>query len=274
LAVGSSAPAFFVIPPTTDVLSNATEGQITYQFAPNAMIGASGSFFDLNYLDLSQVPGLFDSSQREAQVFYTHRLSGKYYIGGTYDFEDIQASPINTETQVHSATFFYTVKFGPKISLSTSGGVQYSDIFGNNLVPEQMWSPTGSGTLTWQGLHTSFTADISRRITPGGGLGAAAHSYTVDTSIRHQFTPAVTVSLSGSYIDNNVLQRSVLFSSGGHAVSGSGTLQRTLGKHLSAEIGYTRIHEDYSDIAAIQGSPDRNRAWASISYRFERPLGR
>jgi hypothetical protein len=272
---GTSTPVFAIVPPVSDILSNTTEGQVTYQFAPNAMVGASGSFFDLHYLQISQVPGLYDSTQKGGQAFYTHRLSGKYYIGATYDFEDILASPINTETQVHGATFFLTVNFGRRITLATYGGAQYSEIFGSAILfSERLWSPTGGGTFTWQGLHTTFATSFSHRVTPGGGLATAASSYLADASLRHQFTPNFTGSIIGSYLDNKVLQTNVLYSSGGHTLSGGGTLQRRLGRNLSGEIGYTRIYENYSNIMAIQGNPGRNRAWVSISYQFERPMGR
>jgi hypothetical protein len=39
-------------------------------------------------------------------------------------------------------------------------------------------------------------------------------------------------------------------------------------------MGYTRLHQTYADIPAIANTPNRQRVWASVSYQFQRPLGR
>src|SRR3954454_23724458 len=59
---GSQGANFSVIAPVADRLSNSGNVGLSYQYALNDMIGASGSFSILHYPDQSQVPGLFDSS--------------------------------------------------------------------------------------------------------------------------------------------------------------------------------------------------------------------
>jgi len=39
-------------------------------------------------------------------------------------------------------------------------------------------------------------------------------------------------------------------------------------------MAYTRLHQSYNNIAAISRAPDVDHVLVSISYRFERPLGR
>ena len=51
-------------------------------------------------------------------------------------------------------------------------------------------------------------------------------------------------------------------------------MQRKLGQHFQAELGYTRLHQSYADIAAVSTFPNVNREWVSLSYEFARPLGR
>ena len=61
---------------------------------------------------------------------------------------------------------------------------------------------------------------------------------------------------------------------GGHSISGTAQLEHPLGEHLKASLGYQRLHQSYSGIAAIIGDPDSDRVSISISYQFTRPLGR
>src|SRR5579864_4705593 len=52
---GAQTPNFSVIAPIADFLSNAGSVGISYQFALNDMVGASGTFSNLHYLNPSQV---------------------------------------------------------------------------------------------------------------------------------------------------------------------------------------------------------------------------
>jgi hypothetical protein len=270
---GAQVPNLAIVSPVTDTLTDGANGQLTYQFARNAMVGASGNFSELRYLDSSQVQGLFDSSSRGAQMFYSHRLSGRHYIGFAYNFADLFTFPINSETQVHSATAFYTIYWGPHTSFSLFGGAQHSDTSGGGFVPMQMWSPTAGGSMNWQGVHTSFTLDASRRIMQGGGLSGATEAYAADVSVRHQLTSKLTAAVSAGYSDQALLDANPLFSVGGHSVTGTATLERTFGTRFTAGFGYSRIDQSYANIAALSSNPNRNRGWVSFSYNFERPLG-
>jgi hypothetical protein len=61
---------------------------------------------------------------------------------------------------------------------------------------------------------------------------------------------------------------------GGHSISGSVSVQHPIGEHFNAEAGYTRLHQSFADIAAISSAPNTNREFISISYQFNRALGR
>ena len=47
-----------------------------------------------------------------------------------------------------------------------------------------------------------------------------------------------------------------------------------LRQHFNLQLGYTRLHQDYSTVAVLAATPDTNREFVSISYQFSRPLGR
>jgi len=265
-----------LIAPIADVLTNNANATLTYQFSANGMIGASGTFTNLHYANQAQVPGLSDSSSRGGSAFYNHRLSKMNYVGATYQYQFFLANPTvgQSETQAHSVFLFYTLYFKPTLSLSLFGGPQYSDTEQFRAPASKAWSPAAGASLGWQGRLTSFAASYSRRINDGGGLSGAVHSNTAEASLRRQFTRTLSASIGGNYANNNVLNALPQFTTNGHTLSGSASAQRQIGERLNLQLQYTRLHQSYSGIAAISGTPDRNRASVTISYQFSRPLGR
>ena len=103
----------------------------------------------------------------------------------------------------------------------------------------------------------------------------AYHSNSASGSLRQQVTRNWNVGLTASYsIYKNLEPFFFLSNPGGHTVLGSASVQRKLREHLNAEVGYTRLHQSYDNIAAVSTFPNVNREWISISYQFARPLGR
>jgi hypothetical protein len=265
-----------VIAPLASVLRNSGGMGITYQFDANSMVGANGVFSNLHYPNQAEVPGLFDSSSKAGSAFYTLRLSGKHYIGVTYQYQMLLAAPnqIQNETQTHGILFFYTVYLQRTLSVSFFGGPQYSDTEQSGLLPSRKWSPSTGASLGWQGPHSSLAATYSRTVSGGGGLGGAVHSSSASATVRQQFTRSLSASLGANYAINTVLDPLISSNSGGHTISGNVSLQRTVGQHFNLGIGYMRLHQSYSNIPVIFNSPDRDQVSVSISYQFQRPLGR
>jgi hypothetical protein len=137
-----------------------------------------------------------------------------------------------------------------------------------------MWSPSGGGSVSWQGRDTSFAASYSRRITDGGGLPGSVLANTAEASFRAQFTKTVTATVGASYSTNEILDPVFQGAVNGHTLSGSVGLQKTFGEHFIGSVGYLHLHQSYKNISVISLAPDRNRVWISLSYQFERPLGR
>jgi len=271
-------PNFSIIAPVADRLSNSGNMGINYQFALNDMVGASGTFSNLHYPNQAQVPGLSDSSSQSGLAFYSHRVGREQYLGVTYSFQRLLSSPTigKTETQVHSALFFYT--FTPsssKLSISFFGGPQYSD---TTLPPPnralKSWTGSGGTSLAWQAKLTSFAISYAHIISGGGGLGGAVNQDSGTLSVGQQLTKTLTASVSGGYAQNNIIGSSLLGVSNGHSISGSAFLQQIIGEHLSVQLGYTRVHQSYIGIPVISATPDTNRESISISYQFSRALGR
>jgi hypothetical protein len=126
-----------------------------------------------------------------------------------------------------------------------------------------------------QGAHTNFAASYSRTVSGGGGLLGAFTSSSASASATWQFARAWSVASSANYqLRTNVSPASVSIEKGGHSVSGSISIERSLGEHFRANLGYQRLHQTYSSIAAIASNPDSDREFISITYQFKRPLGR
>ena len=266
------APTVALVVPIADQLRDTSSAQLSYQTSPNGLIGATGTFSELNYPTRSQVPGLFDSTSSTGQAFYTHRLSGKHYLGATYDYTNLLSHPNGIRTETHSVLLFYTLYLNSATSFSVFAGPERSESHGAVLTPAQ-WSPAAGGSFGWRREHTSLEMNASRRVSGGGGLASAVHSLDANASVRQQLSPSTTVGLSANYSLNEAL-RLLPSTSNGHLVSGTISFERRLGAHFGFDMAYTRLHQSYNNIAAISRAPDVDHVLVSISYRFERPLGR
>lgn len=281
---GVQQPNLSVIAPIANMLSNSGNVGITYQYALDDMVGTSGTFSNLHYLDQAQVPGLFDSSTQGGLGFYSHRVGKGQYIGASYAYQRLLAYPTEglAETQTHAALFFYT--FAPtssRFSISLFGGPQYSDTVQPPFPPTQLqsselksWTPAAGASLGWQGTLNSFALSYVHIVSSGGGLISASKLDSATLSARQQLTKTLNASVTGGYAQNDIIGSPLLGAYNGHTITGTASLQQQFGQHLSAQLGYTRLYQSYGNIAAISANPNTNIESVSISYQFSRPLGR
>ena len=273
---GAQQPNFSVIAPIADRLSNSGNVVITYQFAANGMVGANGTFSNLHYPNQSQVPGLYDSSSQGGSGFYSLRVSKKHYIGATYQYQRLVSYlPVGqNETQTHALLLFYTLYATSKVSISFFGGPQHSDTVQPQLPAELAWSPAAGASMSWQGRFTTLAVSYSHIISGGAGLIGAVHMDSASATMRRQMTQRLSGSVAGTYTQNNILGSVPVGYGNGHTLSGTASLQQQFGQHISVQLGYTRLYQDYSGVAVLAGTPNTNREFVSISYQFTRPLGR
>ncbi len=280
---GIQEPNQSVIAPISNQLNNSGNVGITYQFAMNGMIGASGTFTNLHYLDPTEVPGLYDSSSQGGSAFYAYRISKMHYIGVTYQFQRLLSFPApgTNETQTQSILLIYTLYATPGFSISFFGGPQYanvgpqySDTVSTPSPASQSWHPEAGGSLSWQGRMTSLAVSYSHMISSGGGLIGAVQMDSATGSIHQQLSRMLSASLAGGYSQNDVLAATPVASNNGHSVTGTASVQQQIGQHFNVQLGYTRLHQDYSGVAVLSSNPNTNREFVSISYQFSRPLGR
>ena len=271
----AQAPTVAVVAPTADQLNNNGGGTLSYQFSASSMVGFGGTFSNLHYID--QVTGLFDSNSFGGSAFYNHRLSRKQYVGANYQYQTYRAYQATGQynTQTHTIYLFYTVYLNPSLTISVSGGPQYSEIPQPPLPSLHSWNPAGSASVGWHARHTNIAAGYSRVVSGGGGLIGAFHSTSVNASVSQQLASRWSASAASSYsMNKDITPFLFLASGGGHSLSGSATLQHTFTQHLNASLGYTRLHQSYGGIPLISSAPDTNNEWVSLSYQFSRALGR
>jgi hypothetical protein len=281
---GSQPPSAEVVAPYADRLNNGANAMLNYQFNRNGMIGVGGTSTKSNYSNPSQAQGFYNSSALGGSIFYTQRLSSRQYIGVTYQYlkgqsdpVNAQASPMNaqTSTQTHTVLPFYTVYLDPTISISISVGPQYLDATQNPSPSVRSWTPSAMASIGWQRSRTNFVLTYARTITGSTGLPGAFDSNATTASMQWQITRTWNIGAGGNYfINKNVTPSFSSSNPGGHTISGTVSVQHSIGEHLSAEIGYNRLHQSYSGIPVISDVPNSNREYISLSYQFTRPLGR
>ena len=111
-------------------------------------------------------------------------------------------------------------------------------------------------------------------IAGGGGLTGAVQLDSATASARQQITRTLSASLTGGYAHNNVIGSGLNSNNDGHTISGTVSLDQQIGQRLGVQLGYTRLHQNYSNVAVLSATPDTNRVFVSISYQFSRALGR
>ena len=281
---GAQGPNLSVVAPIAELLSNAGNVGATYQFAANGMVGGNGTFTNLHYPNPAQVPGLSDSSSQGASAFSSLRISKMHYVGVNYQYQRLLSYPTEglNETQTHAILFFYTLYASTNFSVSFFGGPQHSDTVQPPLPPlniqlpaARAWTPAAGASLSWQGRLNSAAVSYKHIVSGGGGLFGAVLMDSASASIQQQIARSLSGSVAASYTQNNVLG-SPLFggATDGHTVSGTASLQKQFGEHISLQFGYTRLHQSYSEVAVLSTNPNTNRGFVSVSYQFSRPLGR
>jgi hypothetical protein len=266
-----------IIAPIADRLSNTGTAGLSYQFSPNSMVGGSGTISILDYPDHSQVPGLSDATSQSGSGYYSYRFGKQQYVGVVYQYQRLLSYPTigRDETQTHAAMFFYTVMPTPRLSFSFFGGPQYSDTVQPAPFSEQTgWSPAAGASASWQGRLNSFALSYTHIVAGGGGLIGAVRLDSASATIRQQITRTLTANLSGSYAQNDLVSSALLGLTNGHTILGTASLQQRLGQQINVEVGYTRLHQDYSNVTVLALTPDTNREFVSVSYQFSKPLGR
>jgi len=276
-SLASSSSSAEVIPPLVNRTNNTTIAEITHQYSRNDMIGAGGTYGLNNYPDKTEFPNLYDWNSRGGSAFYERRLFGTHFIGITYQYGRVLGYPTNgeLEIQTHSTYFSYTANLTHGISLFLAAGPQYFNMDLSPLPSSGSWTPAAMANIGKKGEHTNISASYSRSVSGGGGLLGAFSSSSAKASARWQMTRTWTADMTGSYVlFENVSPQSLSTEPNRRSISGTASIEHSLGGHFTASLEYQRIHQSYNGLAGVNSNPDSDREAISIIYHFTRPLGR
>jgi hypothetical protein len=271
------SPQQAVIPPTANQITNGTNGQITYQCGENCLIGVTGAYSSLRFSNSTQLTGLYNSSSGTASTFYARRFRAKYYLGASYQFQDLSSYPpgtlnaSSTHTQTQLLFGFLTAYLNPSFTVSLSIGPQHYITTQTDLPTTRSWSPVAKVSASWQGSRTRLAASYSRIVTNAGGLNGIFQSNSADISASWRLCRTWTIGIGASYFAYQDLMAALSPSSTeGHTTLGTVSVQHPLGEHFSLQAGYNHVQQTYhSTVSAI---PTTGRVFISVGYIFQRPL--
>jgi hypothetical protein len=266
-----------IILPFANQINNAALVQMTDQISISAMVGASGSTTFLHYLDSAVSQGLNNSSSRGGSAFYNRRLSTSQYFGVNYNYSQLIASPTNaqSETLMHTISAFYTFYLKRTVSFSVSGGPQHYQVDESPYPTSSSWGPFFMASMGAQSFRTNFAVNYAQQVTGAGGLEGAFHSRSATASARWQALRTWTAAASALYATNRSVSPIAFFTAlGGHSIAGTATVEHTLGRNLKIDFEYNRMHQSYRGVPALANNPNTNNEFVSVSWQFQRPVGR
>lgn len=273
---GSPQPSnLVVIAPYASQYSNSGNVGVSYQFSRDGMIGGSGSTGLLNYPNPSQAPGLSNFISGGGSGFFSRRLTGFQYLGGIYNYNYITTDPIDTTTKTQTISLFYTIFVKRTLSASVSGGPLHYDSTHTGVATSSAWTPAITGSLGWQGRHSSLAGQYNRTVTGGGGLLGTYHMNSAGATWNWQYARAWMFEASTNYaITKNATPIQFTSNSGGHSLVGNVSIQHPIGEHIAAQLGYSRLNQSYNGLQSVTSAPNSDRVFFSISYQINKPLGR
>lgn len=272
---GSEGFGDVILLPYVDQVVNSTQGRLSYQFSRSSLLGASGNFSLFHFSNTTQSAGLYDSNSGGGTAFYSRRMSRSQYLGMTYKYSISETTPFPSTTTSQYGTVFYSVQLNHELSLSFSGGPEYSTTTSTGITPIHTWAPNGVASLGWQKRRANVAVMYARAVTTGWGLIGAYTTDDATANIQWQFSKRVLGGLYGNYANvKNATPQIASATTTGHTIFGRATLQYLLSERLTAVAEYGRFHEIYSGIAEVSRNPDDDRFSVSLNYSFARPLGR
>lgn len=274
-----------LITPLANRRSSQTTVETNYHLALRDLVGASGSFYDLHYNNVSTGAGsLANTRTASGSAFWLHQLFRRDWAGVSYNFSRITFDP-SGGTRVHGIAVMNTLGISKAFTLSAYIGPEYSDNHGivatgpnaGQVLNFSGWSMAGGVEAGWQQQRTGVTMGYSRRVTDGGGVVGAARLQNVHAAVRRELIPGWAVSAGISYGDNQSL--TLISSSNVTAIkstSVAASLERNIGRSFGLNFTYAHDFQDQSGSAdaAQNFNANRNRYAVTLNYQWARALGR
>jgi len=281
----------------TVIASSISSLNLVYQASESTVAGIGGSFNTGNFsqVQITLNQPLFNFNSGSVNAYVSHRIQGSNWLGITGNFQRIDTTGVTKEGADNpSLQLFYTFAPSAHTSVSLFAGPSYFtsqaetaiDILGTSIpltIPSHGWGTNFGTTLGWRAQRTGISGMYMHRISDGGGLSGATRSDSATVNLRRQLSQRWTASGILIYGKNN--SQSILYGASFQQILGTANLNWALSEHFSMMLSYARdnLHSSYNNLIAGNttvptGTNNQtindNRAWATISYQFTRPLGR
>jgi hypothetical protein len=267
-----------LITPLATQLSSLTTVETNYHFAVNDLVGARGSFYDLNYTNPQGTQQLTNSQTASGSAFWLHKFFRGDWGGVTYRYDHISYDPTG-ESRIHSFYAVNTLNLSNRFSLTGFIGPQYSENQGllSGSPQTNDWSLAGGVDAGWQNLHTALSAGYSRTISDGGGLLGTVRLQNVHANFRRQIVPGWAAALNAAYGTNDSLTPPLLGTANSINLTSVGvSVERNVGKSVGFRMGYMHDFQRQQFASATQPqnlNASRNRFFVTLSYQWAKPLG-
>jgi hypothetical protein len=277
VVAGSGGPNVSLIAPLSTQRSSMTTVETNYHFALNDLIGASGSFYDLNFTNVPVGTQLTDSETASGCAFWLHRIFRGDWAGTSYRFDRITFN--GGESRVHSFYAVDTLDLSHRFTLTGFVGPQYSENQGllSAATSPNSWSAAGGAEGGWQSLRTSLSAGYSRSISDGAGVLGTVRLQNIHANFRRELVPGWAAALNVVHGTNQSLVLPASSSASSINLTSAGiSLERKVGKSIGLRLGYNHdFQEQYSASTATSSTLDasRNRFFVTLSYQWAKPLG-
>jgi len=278
---GSGGPNASLLAPLSTLRSTITTVEANYHLALNDLIGASGSYYDLNYTNVPAGTELADTQTASGAAFWMHKIFRQDWGGLAYRFQRISYDPAG-HGLVHSFLVVDTAQLTNRITFSLFAGPQYTDSQGvapgaAGSTQSNFWTATGGAEVAWQDQRTSLSGGYLRSITDGAGLLGVVRLENVHANFRRALFSGWAASLSATHGSNTSI--TVLpgtFASSINLTSAGAGLERNVGKSLGLRLAYTHDFQQEFGVSGTQQTLDahRNRFVATLSYQWAKPIGR
>ena len=258
--------------------------ETNYHFALKDLVGASGSFSNLHYSDVSSMTGsLGDTSTAAGSAFWLHRVLGADWAGISYQFQRVNFDP-NGETRVHTFTVMDTFDLSKRFTFSAFIGPEYSSNNGVAATGPNAGQVTNFGAWAiafgaeggWNKERTSLTAGYSKRTSDGGGVLGAVRLQNVHAAFGRKLSPGWAATLTGSYGDNQAVTLTSATSATSFKTGSLGaSLERNIARSLGFQVSYLHYFQNQSGASdpAQNFDTGRNRFLVTLSYQWAKPLG-
>jgi hypothetical protein len=282
---GPGEPNASLITPLANRMSSQTVVETNYHFTPKDVVGATGSFYDLHYSDVSTGAGTLQNTRMASgAAYWLHELFHRDWGGLSYAFQRITFDP-SGETRVHSfvamntlslsRTFTVTAFIGPQYS-ANQGVAATNPNFGASATFND-WSLAGGVEGNWQKERTSVAAGYSRTVNNGAGILGAVRLQNIYTTVRRELLPGCAATFSAAYGDNEAI--TLIGATNATSIkttSVGASLERNIQRRLGFRIGYFHDFQDQSGSSEpLQNfNATRNRFSVTLSYQWAMPLGR